>query len=150
VSGAPASWKLTGWGGNTCTWLGFKPFNGQRRENIEFRVADQYGVGGTQWDSDPLVKAGTERPAGVDLRQELAPQLESLKEWYKTNLVVKERKGDGRDSQHNDLYINFRPKYYFLGFSTGAQNSNKGLAQTIGWEDYNNGNAPGTFDPFAE
>jgi hypothetical protein len=113
-------------------------------------VGDQYGVGGTQWDSDPLIKAGTVRPAGVDLRQELAPQLESLKAWYQENLVVKVRKGDGRDSQHNDLYMNFRPKYYFLGLSSGAQNSNKGLAQTIGWEDYNNGNAAGTFDPFAE
>ena len=150
VPGAPSSWTLTGWGGNTCTWLGFKPFNGQRRENIEFRVADKYGVGGTQWDSDPLVKAGTERPAGVDLRKDLAPQLEALKAWYQDNLVLKIRKGDGRDSQHNDEFIQFRPKYYFLGLSSGAQNSNKGLAQTIGWEDYNNGGAAGTFDPFAE
>ncbi len=150
VPGAPSSWTLTGWGGNTCTWLGFKQFNGQRRETIEFRVADKYGVGGTQWDSDPLVKAGTERPAGVDLRKDLAPQLEALKAWYQDNLVLKIRKGDGRDSQHNDEFIQFRPKYYFLGLSSGAQNSNKGLAQTIGWEDYNNGGAAGTFDPFAE
>ena len=40
VAGAPASWTLTGFGGNTCTWLGFKPLNGQRRENLEFRVKD--------------------------------------------------------------------------------------------------------------
>ena len=149
-AGAPASWKLTGWGGNTCTWLGFKQFNGQRRENIEFRVADKYGVGTTLWDGDPLVNAGTERPSGVNLKNGLNEQLEVLKTWYEDNLVMKERKGDGRDAQHNDLFINFRPKYYFLGLSTGAQNSNKGLAQTIGWEDYNNGGAAGTFDPLAE
>ena len=149
-AGAPSSWTLTGWGGNTCTWLGFKPFNGQRRENIEFRVADKYGVGTTLWDGDPLVNAGTERPAGVNLKNDLTEQLEALKAWYQDNLVLKERKGDGRDAQHNDEFISFRPKFYFLGLSTGAQNSNKGLAQTIGWEDYNNGGAPGTFDPFAE
>lgn len=149
-AGAPTSWKLTGWGGNTCTWLGFKQFNGQRRENIEFRVADKYGVGTTLWDGDPLVKAGTERPAGVNLKNDLTEQLETLKAWYQDNLVLKERKGDGRDAQHNDLYIKFLPKYYFLGLSTGAQNSNKGLAQTIGWEDYNNGGTAGTFDPLAE
>lgn len=149
-AGAPTSWKLTGWGGNTCTWLGFKQFNGQRRENIEFRVADKYGVGTTLWDGDPLVNAGTERPSGVNLKNGLNEQLEVLKTWYEDNLVMKERKGDGRDAQHNDLFINFRPKYYFLGLSTGAQNSNKGLAQTIGWEDYNNGGAAGTFDPLAE
>ena len=27
VPGAPSSWTLTGWGGNTCTWLGVKPMN---------------------------------------------------------------------------------------------------------------------------
>ena len=150
-TGAPSTWTLTGWGGNTCSWLGFKPFNGQRRESIEFRVADKYGVGTTQWDGDPLLKAGTERPAGVNFSVgDMNEQLEALKAWYQDNLVVKERKGDGRDSQHNDLYINFRPKYYFLGLSSGAQNQNKSLPQTIGWEDYNNGGANGTFDPLAE
>lgn len=150
-TGAPSTWTLTGWGGNTCSWLGFKPFNGQRRENIEFRVADKYGVGTTQWDGDPLLKAGTERPAGVNFSVgDMNEQLEALKAWYQDNLVVKERKGDGRDSQHNDLYINFRPKYYLLGFSSGVQNQNKSLPQTIGWEDYNNGGANGTFDPLAE
>ncbi len=29
-------------------------------------------------------------------------------------------------------------------------NSTKGIQQTIGWEDYNNGGANGTFDPLAE
>jgi hypothetical protein len=150
-TGAPSTWTLTGWGGNTCSWLGFKPFNGQRRESIEFRVADKYGVGTTQWDGDPLLKAGTERPAGVNFSVgDMNEQLEALKAWYQDNLVVKERKGDGRDSQHNDLYINFRPKYYLLGFSSGVQNQNKSLPQTIGWEDYNNGGDNGTFDPLAE
>ena len=42
--GAPATWKLTGWGGNTCTYLGFKPLNGQRRENLEFRTTVNGGI----------------------------------------------------------------------------------------------------------
>lgn len=150
AEGAPSTWTLTGWGGNTCTWLGFKALNGQRRENMEFRVADKYGVGGTQWDSDPLLKAGTTRPDGIDLRQDLVPQLESLATWYKDNLVWKEKRGDGYDSNHNLLYINFRPKYYFLGFSSGASSANNLIPQTIGWGDYNNGGANGTFDPLAE
>ena len=151
IEGAPASWTLTGWNGNTCTWLGYKPLNGQRRENIEFRVADKYGVGTTQWDGDPLLAAGTVRYAGVDLRKaDLTTQLTELKDWYTENLVVKERKGDGRDSQHNDLYIQFKPQYYLLGFSSGVQNQNKYLPQTIGWGDYNKGGVNGTFDPLAE
>ena len=150
-TGAPASWTLTGWGGNTCTWLGFTPMNGQRRENIEFRTGDKFGVGTTQWDGDPLVKAGVARPEGVNFSvADVATQLETLKAWYNTNLVTSYKLGDGRDSQHNALYINFRPKYYFLGLSSGAQTHNQKLPQTIGWEDYNNGGANGTFDPLAE
>ena len=150
-TGAPASWTLTGWGGNTCTWLGFTPMNGQRRENIEFRTGDQFGVGTTQWDGDPLLKAGVARPEGVNFsKEDLSTQLADLKTWYNTNLVTSYKMGDGRDSQHNALYINFRPKYYFLGLSSGAQTHNQKLPQTIGWEDYNNGGANGTFDPLAE
>ena len=149
--GAPASWQLTGWGGNTCTWLGFAPLNGQRRESIEFRTADKYGVGGTTYESDPLMQAGVQRPEGVDFRKaDVATQLDSLKSWYAQNLVVTEKRGDGYDSQKNLLYMNYRPKYYILGLSSGAQSANKDIPQTIGWQDYNNGGANGTFDPLAD
>ncbi|MBM6991682.1 MAG: RagB/SusD family nutrient uptake outer membrane protein [Prevotella sp.] len=150
ISGCPDDWKLTGWGGNTCTWLGFTAFNGQRRENMEFRVADKYGVGGSTYDSDPLLKNGGTRIDGVDLRQELAPQLTTLASWYSNNLVRNDKKGDARDSQHNDEYIKFRPNYYFLGMSSGASAADKSLSQTIGWQDYNLGGTMGTFDPLAE
>lgn len=141
---------VTGWGGNTCTWLGFKPLNGQRRENIEFRTADAFGVGGTTFESDPLVVAGVVRPEGVDLRKELKPQIDTLANWYAKNLKINEKRGDGYDSNHNLLYMNFRPKYYFLGLTTAASAQNKGMAQTIGWEDSNNGNSLGTFNPLAD
>ena len=150
VAGAPASWRLTGWGGNTCTWLGFKPLNGQRRENMEFRTADKFGTGAQEYSGDPLVKAGVERYKGVDFRQDITQQLTDLKGWYNKNLVRKMKKGDGRDANHIDLYMYFRPNYYFLGLSSGAMNATAGIQQTIGWEDYNNGGANGTFDPLAE
>lgn len=150
VAGAPASWKLTGWGGNTCAYLGFTPLNGQRRENMQFRVADKWGVGGTTASSDPLLQNGVARPAAVDYRKELSSQLETLKEWYVENLTRKDNKGDARDQNKNDEYMAYQPHYYFLGLSTGAQSSNKALPQTIGWDDYNNGGAAGTFDPLAE
>lgn len=151
IEGAPSTWKLTGWDGNTCNWLGFKPFNGQRRERMEFRVADTYGVGGTTFDSDPLVKAGVQRCAPLDLRKDLTAQQDVLKNWYSNYLVRKDNKGDGRDANHVDLYVHFFAKYYFLGLSRGAQSRNDArLQQTIGWEDNNHGGANGTFDPLAE
>jgi hypothetical protein len=99
-----------------------------------------------------IYKAGKlVRPEGVNFNKgDMNEQLANLKAWYQDNLVVKERKGDRRDSQHNDEYINFRPNYYLLGFNSGIQNQNKRLPQTIGWQDYNNGGSNGTFDPLAE
>lgn len=155
VSGAPATWTLTGFGGNTCTWLGVKPMNGQRRELIQFRVADQYGLGGTAYnadpakDGDPLRKAGVARCKAVNLTKALDAQNDVLAQWYKDNLVMKQIQGDGHDSQHALQYCNFRPNYYFLGLTSTAATNNAGLPQTIGWADYNTG-GQGTFDPLAE
>lgn len=149
-AGAPSSWAMTGWSGNTCAWLGFTPWNGQRRENVEFRTGNQFGVGTTQWDGDPLLKAGVARPDGVNFKaDDIMTQLTDLKSWYNTNLVTSYKLGDSRDSQHNAEFITFLPKYYLLGFSSGAQDHNKRLPQTIGWEDSNTGSM-GTFDPLAE
>ena len=146
-----SDWALSGEITNTCTWLGFTPLNGQRRERLEFRTADKYDVGTDQWDGDPLLNAGTERPAAVDFRQaDLATQLDSLRAWYADNLVATYKPGDARDSQKNAEYITFRPNYYLLGFSSGTMTHNARLEQTIGWQDYNNGNADGTFDPLAD
>lgn len=154
-TGAPESWRPTGWDGNTCTWLGVAPFNGQTRYNIEFRTANKYGVGGKtqQADSDPLVKAGVVRPNGVDLRlaDQLDNQLSTLQKWYANNLKFQRKRGDGYyqtgDKVGESKKVYFNPKYYFFGLSSGAQSGNKGLKQTIGWEATVN---EATFDPLAE
>lgn len=157
VDGAPNSWTLTGWNGNTCTYLGFTPLNDrQRRDNIEFRVSDSHssqGLGGKSWavgekNPDPL--ADVERPAALDLRKDISGQQENLKVFYDTYLTRKKKKGDAYDSDNSEKYMKFYSKYYFLGLSQGAQSSNGTLKQTIGWGDYMNGGSNGTFDPLAE
>ena len=153
IEGAPATWTLTGWGGNTCTWLGFTPMNGQRRENSEYHTANKYGVGGTSADSDPLKQKGVERCAAVNLSSTdatLDDQMATLKAWYDANLTYKEKKGDSYDKNHVPLYMNYLAKYYLFGFTQGSMNNNTALPQTIGWEDTNHGGANGTFDPLAE
>jgi hypothetical protein len=168
VSGAPSTWKLTGWGGNTCTWLGVTPLNGQRREYIEYRTS-KTSTGKTV-DDDPL--KSVERCAAVDFTKALYDeqqvttgegddavtetvdkgQLATLKAWYKANLVYKAKKGDGRLSDgagKTDLYMQFRPEYYLLGFTQSVMNANAKLEQTIGWNNTNT-NSDGTFDPLAE
>lgn len=152
--GAPSTWRLTGWGGNTCTYLGFTPLNGQRRENLEFRAkvdnGQGEGIGGTTMASDPLTVAGVTRPAALDLRNDLSAQVEELAAFYNSYLTRKTKKGDSYDSSQAPLYIKFLPRYYLLGFNQGIQSNATTLLQTIGWGDYMNGGGPGTFDPLAE
>ncbi len=162
VDGAPSSWNLTGWGGNTCTWLGVKPLNDQRRENLEFRLKDPYGIGKTSYDAEgnspdpilggnnPVITQEIRDSYAMDLRNDLTTEQEKLKTFYQTYLQRKLKKGDGRTSDKVDLYISFKPYYYFMGFSYGALNNNENIEQTIGWNNTNKGNAPGTFDPLAE
>ena len=165
VEGAPNTWTLTGWDGNTCTYLGFTEFNGQRRDNLEFRVSDKYnnGLGDKSWgmgendpNPDPLYTAMGEddyknRPV-IDLREELASQQEALKAFYSTYLMRKKKKGDAyiAGTAQSEKHMKFYPKYYFLGLYQGAQSNNPTLKQTIGWGDYMNGGSNGTFDPLAE
>ncbi|WP_297061163.1 RagB/SusD family nutrient uptake outer membrane protein [uncultured Duncaniella sp.] len=168
-AGAPSTWALTGWGGNTCSYLGFAPLNGTRRERIEFRVKANFngGLGKEKWEikeetvdgvkvkkrinPDPL--ADVKRPAAVKLQEgnanKLQQSFDKLNEFYDTYLERNDRPGDGLTSAHTNLYIKFLPKYYIIGFGASME-KNSALPQNIGWEDLNNGGAPGTFDPLAE
>lgn len=155
VDGAPISWKLTGWNGNTCKWMGFTPLNGQRRDNIEYRVKNDYsnGLGGNssgigEDDPDPL--KDVERPNALDLSKDITNAQNDLKKFYDDYLIRKKKKGDSYDSNKGELYMTFYPRYYLLGLVQGAQSANPTLKQTIGWGDYMSGGANGTFDPLAE
>lgn len=136
-----ASWKVTGFGGNTCTYLGVLPFNGQRRIGLELRVADTvegFIADGTP-DKDPLKNS---RPAAWNLTTQSQPSA-ALVEFYKTKLTRKLRQVDT-----SDKVVSFKPNCYFLGLKANAQSNNVMLLQTIGWDDVMNGGM-GTFDPLA-
>ena len=157
VEGAPDSWTLTGWNGNTCTYLGFKPLNGQRRDNLEFRVSNSWsnGIGGNSWPAkdetkNPAPLKSVERPKALDLRNELTEQQDELKSFYNTYLTRKKKKGDAYTTDKGEKYMKFYSKYYFIGLHQSAQSANTTLKQTIGWGDYMNGGANGTYDPLAE
>ena len=164
---------LTGWGGNTLAWLGFKSLVGQRRERMEFRLVDKYnytdGESGTKWpvnstdakerdkdNPDLLIKEigrQTRDTYAVDLsesaikQQPLTEQLENLKKFYNEYLIRKTKKGDSYDSNNAQLYMTWKARYYFFGLTQNNQTANPTLPQTVGWEDTQSGGANGTFDP---
>lgn len=139
VDGAPSSWTLSGFGGNTCTYLGVEPLNGKRRDNIELRTIV---TAAETSNSDPIKAV---RPVPIDLKNDVSTQFSGLASFYDTHLVRKTRKGDEAGK-----VITFQPKYYFIGLTSSAQTNNITLLQTIGWADAARGNINGTFDPLAE
>ena len=174
IPGAPSTWTLSGWGGNTCTWLGFKEFNGQHRDNMEFRVKINNGKGGDAWGDkddmpDPIAKElmGEEdsnitgwdtflawrSQYAVDLNNssdsDIDAQLDNLQTFYNKYLTRKLKTSDLKESDKNPGYITYKPRYYLVGLNSRAQVHNKTLEQTIGWEDSQRGGT-GTYDPLAE
>ena len=61
-----SSWALTGFGGNTCTYLGVAPANGHKNHYIEM-FTNKKAAKSDDNGSDPLLKEGVTRPAGLNL-----------------------------------------------------------------------------------
>ncbi len=148
--GEPTSWHLTGFGGNTCTYLDMTPLNGQRRHEI---VIFTRALAEQKNEVDPVLE---KRPKALALTEGMTYDDDSekygsnetmdLADFYNAYL---KRKDVNVDTNVEGSGINFRPQYYFIGFRQSAMQTNPTLLQTVGWHDYSHGTA-GTFDPLAE
>jgi len=152
------TWAVTGFGGNTCIYLGVNPLNGQRRNGMELRVSSAVTGGGIAVATDandPVFKSvvvvfsnNVKRPQAWNISDSIpsSAQLkkDSLEKFYHQNLTRKQRLVDTKNK-----VITFRPEYYFIGLKSSAQTNNSTLIQTIGWVDSQKGGY-GTFDPLAE
>lgn len=146
------SWALTGFGGNTCNYLGVTSMNDRgKRHRIEVYIDD---LGSAADSSDPL--KDVERPAALTLNEKIGTEadgttianatVKAVCDFYDTYFKRKDISVDGNVVDVNPV---FQPRYYFLGLRQSAQQTNVTLYQTIGWEDYSHGGM-GTFDPLAE
>ena len=146
----PSSWRLTGFGGNTCTYLGTEPLNGQRRHEVVIytrALADQKN------ESDPMLD---KRPTALTLNEGLtydedaeeygSDEAMNLADFYTAYMKRKDVNADTNDETKG---IRFLPQYYFIGLRQSAMQTNPTLLQTIGWHDYSHG-SDGTFDPLAQ
>lgn len=149
-----SNWALTGFGGNTCTYLGVTPMNNRgRRHRIELYVD---GLGAPNDNNDPL--RNETRPTALTLNEEIRTEINGDNETI-TNQTVADlykfyndnfkRKDISLDGNTEGVEPYFQPRYYFFGLRQSAQQTNVTLHQTIGWEDYAHGGM-GTFDPLAE
>ncbi|MBO4822578.1 MAG: RagB/SusD family nutrient uptake outer membrane protein [Prevotella sp.] len=138
------TWALTGFGGNTCNYLGVKPLNGTKRHQIIIYCR-------TASATDPTIGS---RPEALTLDEDMSyingeyknEKVRTLAEFYDTFLGRKDVNLDGNDES---LTIQYRPTYYFLGLRQNAMQTNPTLHQTVGWHDLGR-NADGLFDPLAD
>ena len=161
-----STWKLTGFNGNTCNYLGVEPLNGQRRHRIEvyaknFIAAKSNNV----YNEDKTIKETydelwNKRPTALSLTEDITctesaddeityadAKVKALAQFYQEHFKRKNLSTDGNDET---ILPTFKPYYYILGFKKNAMQNNVSLEQNIGWGDYWRGGADGTFDPFAE
>lgn len=146
-----ANFKLTGWGGNTCTYLGLTPTNGRAKYNyIEIYVKDMTGAA-EDFKSDPILGIINRNSvyAGLNLleREKTNNQgQDQLKAFYETYFERKDRDAEG----NNDLEeVFWSPNFYIMGLCNSAMVNNPTLYQNIGWEDISHG-GDGIFDPLEE
>lgn len=139
-----STWALTGFGGNTCNYLGVKPLNGTKRHQIVIYCLDAS-------DTDPTEG---NRPDPITLDEDITyangsysdAKVKDLAEFYEIFLGRKDVNLDGNDDA---LTIQYRPTYYFLGLRQNAMQTNPTLHQTVGWHDLGR-NADGLFDPLSD
>lgn len=164
-SGAPATWTLTGFNGNTCDYLGVQPMN-EKGKRFRIEVYAKNITAKKENGNDPFSASyetaeergeKAPRPNPLTLNENITssieditviaePKVKALVDFYKENLQRKDLSVDGNDVS---VVPTFDAKYYFLGFKRSAQQMNSTLLQTIGWEDIVRGGM-GTFDPLAE
>lgn len=162
IEGAPASWKLTGFGGNTCTYLGVKPLNGQEKYQIEMYIDPEIWAYKSEAKFDPFNPTDEEamkkkliRPNGLTLKENIIgtknpdgtytcenATVQALVDFYVNNKITRK--------EHPSVKIDskFNSKCYLFGLHEGDQKNNPAVEQTITWESFFGG--MGTFDPLAE
>ena len=139
-----SSWALTGFGGNTCNYLGVRPLNGTKRHQIVLYCLDASSTDPTEGN----------RPEAITLDEDMTcnggvyndSKVKELAEFYEIFLGRKDVNLDGNDQA---LTIKYRPTYYFLGLRQNAMQTNPTLHQTVGWHDLGR-NADGLFDPLSD
>ena len=164
IEGAPASWEPTGWGGNTCAYLGVTPLNDRYTFKIEMYISPEVYMGKRDADNDPFDKGLLTKPKALTLNEDFTTttdpetgeaiyanaDVKALAEFYLNNLVRKDV--ITQTTLTTDETAIARPVWdkrcYLMGLSAADENNNPNVVQTIGWTSTFGGN--GVFDPLSD
>jgi hypothetical protein len=164
IEGAPASWTLTGFSGNTCSYLGVTPLNDIAIHRIEMYIDPAVYMGSRDPEADPFAKGLLNKPKALTLTEDFTTtvsqedgtaiyanaSVKALAEFYELNLL---RKDIITQSVTTDDVVEFSlpqwdKKCYLMGLASSDEENNPNVVQTIGWNSAFGG--MGVFDPLSD
>ena len=164
IEGAPSTWALTGFGGNTCKWLGVTPLNDISLHQIEMYFDPALFMGAKELTVDPFATLGISKPKALKLTENFTTTVDeetgdaiyaddnvkALAQFYGqyllrkdivTQTVTNEETGESVTSQWDK-------KCYLMGLQSADEENNPNVVQTIGWNSAFGG--MGVFDPLSD
>lgn len=163
VSGAPSTWTLTGFGGNTCRYLGVKPLNDIAIHQIEIYIDPTIYMAAKTPENDPFIKGFLSKPKALTLNEDFTTHMkngtllvyanakvEALAKFYMNNLQRKDVVTQtGLEEGGSDYLLpKWDKKCYLMGLASGDEDNNPNVVQTIGWNSVFGG--MGIFDPLSD
>lgn len=146
-----SNFRLSGWGGNTCTYLGLTPTIGRAKHHYIEIYVKEHTADAEDFKSDPLQKLINRNSvyAGLNLqdREKANNQgQDELKTFYETYFERKDRDAEGNEEAET---VRWLPEFYIFGLCNSAMVNNPTLYQNIGWTDISHG-GNGIYDPLEE
>ncbi len=167
------SWALSGWSGNTCTYLGVTPLIERELHSLEmyfdqsvwarkkedkfdpFNPTDQNILNNNQQLKKPkaltlkesIIATAIEDENGITFEYADA-NVQQLAEFYSKNLKRKNVQSmTVVDGVTGEVVIVWQPILYLMGLNEGDQENNPNVVQTMGWNSRYGG--MGVFDPLS-
>ncbi len=164
IEGAPSTWNLTGFGGNTCEYLGVTQLNNVHPHKLEMYIDPAVYMGKEQPEADPfnLETPVLTKPKALTLNEDFTTTIDSetgeaiyadanvkaLAEFYMNNLLRKDiLTQTAVDADGEYASARWDKKCYLMGLQSGDESNNPNVAQTIGWTSTFGG--AGHFDPLS-
>lgn len=163
IEGAPASWELSAWGGNTCSYLGVTPLNDKYTYQIEMHINPEVYMAKREPEYDPFLLGILTKPKALTLNEDFTTttdpetgeaiyanaDVKALAEFYLNNLQRKDviTQTFTAEDATGILKPQWDKKCYLMGLQSADESNNPNVAQTIGWNSTFGG--AGRFDPLS-
>lgn len=164
IQGAPSTWTLTGFNGNTCQYLGVTPLNEVSLHRIELYFDPAIYLGSRSPEADPFLNVdGLKKPKALTLNEDFTTtvneedgsavyadaNVKALAEFYGQYLQRKDIATQTIADIETGEFIKpaWDRKCYLMGLQSADEENNPNVAQTIGWNSAFGG--MGVFDPLS-